>query len=40
MNRIGNDVPTILKKYGKNIKPKDMKVVEKVMNSETKTGRR
>ena len=41
MNRIGKiDVPTILKKYGKNIKPKDMKVVEKVMNSETKTGKK
>jgi len=41
MNRIGKiDVPTILKKYGKNIKPKDMSVIDKVMGSETKGGKK
>jgi len=39
LNRLGKiDVGTIIRKYGKNIKPKDMKLVQKVFNSETPTG--
>ena len=39
MNRIGKiDVGTIIRKYGKKIKPKDMDLINKVFNSETATG--
>lgn len=39
MNRIGKiDVGTIIRKYGKKLKPKDMDLINKVFNSETATG--
>ena len=39
LNRLGKlDVGTIIKKYGKKIKPKDMELIQKVFNSETPTG--
>ena len=39
LNRLGKiDVGKIVKKYGKNIKPKDMALIEKVFNTETPTG--
>lgn len=41
MNRLGKiDVDTIIKKYGKNIAPKDMDVINKVFGSETKRGKK
>ena len=41
MNRLGKiDVDTIIKKYGKNIAPKDMDVINKVFSSETKRGKK
>ena len=41
MNRIGKiDVDKLLKKFGKNIKPKDMKLVNKVFNTELPRGGR
>ena len=39
LNRLGKiDVGKIVKKHGKNIKPKDMALIEKVFNTETPTG--
>lgn len=41
MNRLGKlDVETIIKKYGKNIKPKDMEQIRKVFGLETKRGKK
>ena len=41
MNRIGKiDVETIIKKYGKNIKPTDMEQINKVFGLETKGGKK
>jgi len=41
MNRIGKiDVETIIKKYGKNIKPADMEQINKVFGLETKGGKK
>ena len=41
MNRLGKiDVDKLLKKFGKNIKPKDMKLVQKVFNTELPRGGR
>ena len=39
MNRLGKiDVGTIIKKFGKKIKPKDMELINRVFNTETATG--
>jgi hypothetical protein len=41
LNRLGKlDVETIIKKYGKNIKPKDMDQIRKVFGLETKGGKK
>lgn len=41
LNRLGKlDVETIIKKYGKNIKPKDMEEINKVFGLETKRGKK
>ena len=41
LNRIGKvNVESILKKYGKNIKPKDMELINKVFGLETKGGKK
>jgi hypothetical protein len=41
LNRLGKlDVETIFKKYGKNIKPKDMDQIRKVFGLETKGGKK
>lgn len=40
LNRIGKiDVETIIKKYGRNIKPADMELINKVFGLETKSGK-
>ena len=41
LNRLGKiDVETIVRKYGKNIKPKDMEVINKVFGLEDKKGKK